>query len=43
MSGFADFRKGSCGSSPIFGKVYEDFWSDAPLGHDYGPHFYVRE
>ena len=31
MCGFADFRKGSCGSFPIFGKVYKDSWSDTPL------------
>ena len=31
MCGFADFRKASCGSFRIFGKVYEDFWSDTPL------------
>ena len=34
MCGFVDFRKGSCGSFRILGKVYEDFWSDTPLEGD---------
>ena len=31
MCGFADFRKDFSGFFRIFGKVYEDFWSDTPL------------
>ena len=31
MCGFADFRKDFCGFFRIFGKVYEDFWSDTLL------------
>ena len=38
MCGFVDFWKGSCGSFRIFGKVYEDFWSDTPLGPSKAEH-----
>ena len=32
MCGFADFRKDFSGVFRIFGKVYENFWNDTPLG-----------
>ena len=41
MCGFADFRKDFCGFFRIFGKVYEDFWSDTPLGSLSLPFMYI--